>query len=284
MIRKPSYNFSRMSQCHVVYRCITRCLSAVLLVLMADSAMAGTELTALALDRFQIEPGTEQRFEEQGLPISDGFITTEIEHLAALCTVWYFRDQAAPVLRARQFRGPSIELMLLRIEVEAGDNFLVSFSDWPSDDMSFNFYSENAEGLQHIGSVYGTEILVANWPFVYVSGHVNNAVHETKLIKLTREEIAESSHHITYIGKSSRTRHPVDLYTTSDKDSRELVARVPAGVALELLVRRANANIDPEELCMFVKTESGMIGWICLEESKLTEESSPLDSVYFRGD
>jgi hypothetical protein len=263
---------------------LTRGFMVLIPILVSSSAVAGRAAVVLNLDEIQITPEVLRTLDGLGTSVPEKYVAEEVARMAAVCKSRYFTHYAAPVLLVRHFKGPSLELVLLRTVNDKGDRFLVCFSDWPSDDKAFNFYRETAEGSMFLGSVSGDEILVAKNGFAYVSGHVNNYVDETKIVKLTHDKAVEVPSEIRYVGVSTSTKHPVVLYTSSDQGSREAIATLPQGESVHLLVKQADTDSERAEVCLFVKTAGGMVGWICVEESKLDDHSSPLESVFFRGD
>ena len=140
-------------------------------------------------------------------------------------------------------------------------------------DSSFQIYAIINETKRKIGGISGLEIVIPDNGHVYVSGHTNNMFNMRRKFTLKDNQLEEIKQPFYYVGLVTETTQSVNLY--ADISSKEIVAQLPAGYGVEVLINKGNNYL--------IKTPFGLTGWISIPFGTFSEQT-PIKGIYFAGD
>ena len=109
--------------------------------------------------------------------------------------------------------------------------------------------------------------------FLYASGRANRMHEEHAKFAIRDGKIVEIEQPFSYVGLKSKAKVPLKLL--AKKDGGEVIANIPAGDALEVVLR------DGEHL--LVKTQSGLLGWWKMQMNVMPDNAE-IEGIYYAGD
>ncbi|AYQ35691.1 hypothetical protein [Runella sp. SP2] len=206
-------------------------------------------------------------------PVIFGYDKTNIKLSRKKCTQfpknspWYCPDPDAPVYeRLASFKHPQIS-----------DSLYVLFSHGPSEDPNFMIATKSGKNL---GTVNGLQLFLTNSTTFYVSGHTNNLFDKRRKFQIKNDTIAEITQPFYYVGLQSVALKELTLY--KDKTSKEVVATLPKGYKVEVVMAEFGRPDFELEEHFLVRTDFGLIGWLRLNKNEPWE--SYIKGLFFAGD
>ena len=113
---------------------------------------------------------------------------------------------------------------------------------------------------------------------IYTSGHVNNMFNRRRKFQIQKDSVIEIIQPFCYVGLKGKALLDVTLY--KDKVGNEVIAQLPKGYEIEVLLADGNSKDFEMDHNFLVKTEFGLVGWLRIENS-----SEPvLKDFYYKGD
>jgi hypothetical protein len=162
-------------------------------------------------------------------------------------------------------------LVATRLNRETDTRYFIDFDSGPSADPAFVITDEKTGKV--IGSIGGESLTIPGNGFIYASGRANR-MHEEHLKFAIRDgKIVEIGQPFSYVGLKSKAKVPLKLL--AKKDGGEVIANIPAGDALEVVLR------DGEHL--LVKTRFGLVGWWKMQMNVMPDNAE-IEGIYYAGD
>lgn len=157
------------------------------------------------------------------------------------------------------------------------DSIDILFDRGMSDDPEFSVYKK---GQKIMGRFSCVEFYINSSGVIYTSGHTNNMYNRKRKFQIQNDTIIEIKQPYNYVGLKGKTEKEIILY--KDKEGADIVAQLPKGYEIEILLADATTKDYNAELFYLVKTEFGLIGWL-----RLTGEdvyNGIVKGLYYAGD
>jgi hypothetical protein len=122
------------------------------------------------------------------------------------------------------------------------------------------------------GYVPGLNFYIPGTGAIYASGHTNTMFDTRRKYVLEGDKLVEVKQPFYWVGLESKALKDISLL--SKKGGQEVVARLPKGSALTVMLA--------EEDWYLVKTPFGLVGW--LEVKDYTQQAETIEGLFFQGD
>ena len=168
--------------------------------------------------------------------------------------------------------APEIKrLIATRLDGEGGTSYFIDFDPGPSADPSFVITEQKSGKV--LGSIVGESLVVPGNGFIYAEGRANRMHLEHLKYAVRDGKLVEVEQPFSYVGLQSKAK--VALKLMAKKDGGEVIANIPAGDAVEVVLR------DGEYL--LVKTRFGLVGWWKMKENVMPDNAE-IEGIYYAGD
>jgi hypothetical protein len=166
-------------------------------------------------------------------------------------------------------------LLILTTKIDNTDKeYAIIYGTCPEPE--FTIYDAKDLG-KHYGDVSGLELIVPGNGFLYGKGHVNSNFNLTQKYKMENGTLTEIKQPYYFVGLKTKTLRPLKLY--SDKTEKEIVAELPTGYEIEILL--AESGYDQESFYL-AKTPFGLIGWLKIKAGQY--KSIDVEGIFWNGD
>jgi uncharacterized membrane protein len=162
-------------------------------------------------------------------------------------------------------------LVSTRIDRENETRYFIDFDSGPSADPAFVITDEKSGVV--LGSIGGESLIIPGNGFIYVSGRANRLHQEQDKYTIRDGKLVEIAQPFSYVGLKSKAKVPLKLL--AKKDEGEVIANVPAGDAVEVVLR------DGEHL--LIKTNFGLLGW-WKANTNVMADNAEIEGIYYAGD
>ncbi|HEY1123082.1 MAG TPA: hypothetical protein VGE67_15825 [Haloferula sp.] len=162
-------------------------------------------------------------------------------------------------------------LVSTRINRENETRYIIDFDSGPSADPSFVVIDEKTSVI--LGHIAGESLTIPGNGFLYVIGRANRLHQEQAKYTIRDGKLVEIEQPFSYVGLKSKAKVPLKLL--AKKDGGEVIANVPEGESLEVVLR------DGEHL--LIKTNFGLLGWWKANTSVMADNAE-IEGIYFAGD
>lgn len=173
-----------------------------------------------------------------------------------------------------------VRVLRTRIDRTKPQNYVVDFDPGPSEDPAFVLYTENGANLNALVDEKGEQFIVAGLTLIipgngslYVSGHTNNMFNERRKFEVTGNRVREVPQPFYYVGLGTVTTRPVQLYSSLSKNEKDVVAQLPKGAKIAVLVNKGEHYL--------VKTSFGLVGWVHIPSY---EYQTAIEGITYAGD
>jgi len=227
-------------------------------------------LTIFALSAALVSARAEEKPAFPGLatlaiPEKDSPFPGQVAYDAALSEVI---DKPLPLEEG----APEIRRMIAtRVNREAEARYFIDFDPGPSADPGFIITDQKTGKL--VGSIGAESLAIPGNGFIYATGRANRMHLEHLKYAIRDGKLVEIAQPFSYIGLQSKAKVALKLLAT--KDGGEVIANVPSGDAVEVVLR------DGEHL--LVKTRFGLLGWWKMNPSVMAENAE-IEGIYYAGD
>lgn len=157
-----------------------------------------------------------------------------------------------------------------KIDRTKNEEVWIDYDEGPSADPEIVVTRVGAE--EPAGYVAGLNFYIPGTGAIYASGHTNTMFDTRRKYVLEGDKLVEVKQPYYWVGLESKALK--DLELLSRKGGKEVVARLPKGSALTVMLA--------EEDWYLVKTPFGLVGW--LEVKPYTQEAEVIEGLFFRGD
>ena len=140
-------------------------------------------------------------------------------------------------------------LISTRLDRAKEGSYLIEFDPGPSADPAFIITDEKSK--KKVGTIGADALVVPGNGFIYAIGRTNNMHEERQKFAIRDGDLVEIKQPFSYVGLDTKAK--VALTLTVAKDGGEVIAKIPEGDALQVVLR------DGEHL--LVKTRFGLVGW-----------------------
>ncbi|MFL5765564.1 MAG: hypothetical protein ACJ77K_16585 [Bacteroidia bacterium] len=155
------------------------------------------------------------------------------------------------------------------------DSVVILFDGGMSDDPAFKIVSKSGKIIANISC---RELFLNSSGTMYTSGHVNNMYNRKKKFQIKNDTVLEITQPFSYVGMKGKTLKDIVLY--KDKTGDDIVARLPKGYEIEILLCESGAKDYDMDRIFLVKTDFGLLGWLRDEEIN----GGVLKELYYAGD
>ena len=157
------------------------------------------------------------------------------------------------------------------------DSLTIVYSQGMSDDPSFKITNYNDEIIKEF---YCLEFNINGSGTIYTSGHTNNMFDRRRKFQIQNDSIKEIIQPFNYVGLKGKTIKSITLYR--DKIGNDIVAQLPKGHEIEILLADGNSSDFDIDTLFLVKTDFGLVGWLRLSEDDIY--SGILKDLFYAGD
>ncbi len=155
------------------------------------------------------------------------------------------------------------------------DSVYVIYSAGMSVDPCFGIYTKSNKA---IGKFNCLEFYINASGTIYTAGHTNNMYNRRRKFQIQTDTILEIKQPYNYVGLKGKTLKEFNLY--KDKTGNDIVAQVPKGYEIEILLADATTKDFEVDYNFLVRTDFGLVGWL-----KLEGFAEPvIDGLYYAGD
>lgn len=174
-------------------------------------------------------------------------------------------------LAAEQGDPEVTRLLSTRLKKDSETRYLIDFDPGPSADPAFVITDEKTQ--RRIGSMGADALVIPGNGFIYAAGRSNNMHLERQKFEIRDGELVEIKQPFSYVGLDSKALVPLTL--TAGKDAGEVIANIPKGDALQVVLR------DGEHL--LIKTQFGLVGWWKMK-TDVMQGNAEIEGIYYAGD
>lgn len=171
-------------------------------------------------------------------------------------------EEGAPQIR---------RLIATRLDREAETRYFIDFDPGASADPGFIITDQKSGKL--VGSIGAESLAIPGNGFIYATGRANRMHLERQKFAIRDGKLVEVEQPFSYVGLRSKAK--VELKLLAKKDGGELIATVPAGDALEVVLR--------DEKHLLVKTRFGLVGWWKMNTGVMMDNAE-IEGIYYAGD
>lgn len=180
----------------------------------------------------------------------------------------FYCDGEAPVAGfvVAKYKAPGIK-----------DSLTILFDGGMSDDPEFSIYGKGQKLIGHVSCV---EMYINASGLVYTAGHANNMFNRRRKFQIQKDTLIEIKQPYYYVGIKGQVEKDITLY--KDKKGPDIVAQLPKGYEIEVLLAEATTKDYEADYLFLVRTDFGLAGWL-----RLTNEDmygGILKELFFRGD
>jgi hypothetical protein len=155
------------------------------------------------------------------------------------------------------------------------DSVNIIYSPGMSDDPGF-VISTKTDKI--IGRFSCKEFYVNNLGTIYTAGHVNNMYDRRRKYQIQADTVTEVNQPYNFVGLKGKTLKDVTLY--KDKTGDKIVAQIPKGYEIEILLAESSTKDFEVEYNFLAKTEFGLVGWLRLDGFS----DRVIEGLYYAGD
>ncbi|MBL7873979.1 MAG: hypothetical protein JNM78_20370 [Cyclobacteriaceae bacterium] len=167
-------------------------------------------------------------------------------------------------------------VLVAKFKIEnVNDSVNIIYSPGMSDDPGFVISTKSDKIIGRFSCI---EFYINNSGTVYTSGHVNNMYDRRRKFQVQTDSITEIKQPYNFVGLKGKALRDVTLY--NDKIGDGIVAQIPKGYQVEILLAESTTRDFEMDLNFLVKTEFGLVGWLRLEGFS----DRVIEGLYFAGD
>ncbi len=155
------------------------------------------------------------------------------------------------------------------------DSLSIIYSEGMSADPGFVIMTKTDK---IIGRFSCTGFYINSSGTIYTSGHVNNMYDRRRKFQIQPDTVTEVKQPYNYVGLKGKALKDFVLYR--DKDGDEIVAQIPKGYDVEILLAESATKDFEMDLKFLVKTDFGLVGWLRLEGFG----DQVIDGLFYAGD
>ena len=155
------------------------------------------------------------------------------------------------------------------------DSLNIIYSEGMSADPGFVISTKAGKIVSRFSCI---EFYINSFGTIYTSGHVNNMYDRRRKFQIQADTITEIKQPYNFVGLKGKALRDITLY--KDKIGDEIVAQIPNGYEIEILLAGSAAKDFETELNFLVKTEFGLVGWLRLDGFS----DRVIEGLYYAGD
>lgn len=168
--------------------------------------------------------------------------------------------------------APEIRRMIsTRLSKDTEARYFIDFDPGPSADPGFTIIEQKSGKV--IGNIGAESLAIPGNGFIYAVGRANRMHLEHLKYAIRDGKLVEVQQPFSYVGLQSKAK--VELKLLAKKDGGETIATIPAGDALEVVLR--------DEDHLLVKTRFGLVGWWKMKTNVMPDEAE-IEGIYYAGD
>ena len=155
------------------------------------------------------------------------------------------------------------------------DTVYIIYSAGLSDDPGFGIYTKDDK---IIGSITCLEFYINASGTIYTAGHTNSMYNRKRKFQIQGDTLVEIKQPYNYVGLKGKTL--IDLTLHKEKTGIEIVAQLPKGYEVEVLLAEASTKDFEMDYNFLVRTDFGLVGWLRLEGFV----EPVIEGLYYAGD
>lgn len=157
------------------------------------------------------------------------------------------------------------------------DSLSILFDGGMSDDPEFSILGKGQKLIGHVSCV---EMYINASGVIYTAGHANNMFNRRRKFQIQKDTLVEVKQPYYYVGLKGQILKDITLYR--DKTGPDVVAQLPKGYEIEVLLSEAPTKDYEIDNLFLVRTDFGLVGWLRLSNEDTF--GGVLKELYFRGD
>lgn len=162
-------------------------------------------------------------------------------------------------------------LLSTKLDREGETRYFIDFDPGPSADPSYIVRDEKSG--DPVGMIPADSLAIPGNGFIYARCR-SNAMHmEQRKYGIREGKLVEIEQPFSYVGLDTKAKVPLTLM--AKKDGGEVIAKIPAGDSLQVVIR------DDEHL--LIKTQFGLVGWWKMKTDVLAGNEE-IEGIYYAGD
>lgn len=155
------------------------------------------------------------------------------------------------------------------------DSVNIIYSPGMSDDPGFVISTKSDKIIGRFSCI---EFYINSLGAIYTSGHVNNMYDRRRKFQIQADTVTEVKQPYNFVGLKGKALRDITLY--KDKIGDTVVAQIPKGYEIEILLAESTTKDFETDLNFLVKTEFGLIGWLRLEGFS----DKVIEGLFYAGD
>lgn len=155
------------------------------------------------------------------------------------------------------------------------DSLNIVYSPGMSDDPGFVIATKSDKIIGRFSCI---EFYINNLGAIYTSGHINNMYDRKRKFQIQADTVTEIGQPYNFVGLKGKALRDVTLY--KGKTGDEVVAQIPKGIEIEILLAESTTKDFETDNIFLVKTEFGLVGWLRLEGFS----DKVIEGLYYNGD
>jgi len=190
--------------------------------------------------------------------------------------ILYNKNVSTVLLKENESDGETtITALETKLSTKDNKTYVVEFSPGLSFDPTFSIY-EKSNKANALFSATCLELILPGNGNIYISGHIDNMFNERRKFVLDHGSIREVKQPFLYVGTKDKTR--ADIYLYSSKDQKEVVAKLPRGTPIEVLLNDGDFYL--------IKSPFGLLGWYDARSHLPlgSEQKNPVPGIFMNGD
>lgn len=156
-----------------------------------------------------------------------------------------------------------------RIDRTSPTRYVICFDPGASDDPAYIVV--DAKTYKPLGVIDTDHLLLPGNGFIYAIGRTNKLHTERRKFAVRDSKVVEFKQPFLYVGLESHANRALAL--TSSKESTDIVASIPKGERLTVLISDGD--------WLLIKTNFGLVGWL---QTSSDREALEVEGIYFDGD
>lgn len=169
--------------------------------------------------------------------------------------------------------GSPLVTRVLKTRIDQGKSEEVFIDYDPGPNVDPEIAVTRVGSAEPAGYVSGLNFYIPGTGAIYASGHTNNNFDTRRKYVLQGDRLVEVKQPFYWVGLESKAKKDLVLY--SAKDQKEVVAQLPKGSAVTVVLNEG-------EDWYLLKTPFGLVGWLKIEVR--SQEADTIEGLYFAGD
>lgn len=166
----------------------------------------------------------------------------------------------------------AVRVLETRLSRDNETKYVIVFDPGPSADPFFTI-ADAKDPKKPLGSIGADALIVPGNGFIYAMGRSNNMHLVRQKFEIRDGKVEEVKQPFLYVGLDTKANVPLKL--TAQKDGGEVIANIPKGDPLQVVVS--------DEEYLLIKTQFGLVGWFKMKTDVMSQNAE-IEGIYYAGD